>query len=165
MGAVRETGGKKMFWRQGQALRNNAAVREPDNTVSFRQSLHCGTYRGGQFRHREEAVVLPPGKTQQLRAFHLHGEVLWHPFRKFQHHVDGFQAERYGLRAGQLDHVAVNENIAGSSPKLAQHGVQACVGDLQIGTPEFLSHQHGKLPALNTAQLSQNSQDVFLLNG
>jgi len=76
----------------------------------------------------------------------------------------GPQAEDAGPCTGQAHPFVVQKNIAGSCLELAQHGVQAGGGNLQIRAAEFLPHQRFKLPPVNAAQFAQNIQDVFLLN-
>ena len=154
-----------MLWRQGQTLRNGAAVRNPDNALFPDKQLHGGLDRSGQLCHGKQADRAAPGKAQQFRAFQPSFKILRFLLRKLQHDVNGLQKEGVRVCSRQPDKFAVKTDIPHPRPELAQHGIHAALGYLQIGTAEFLPCQRIKLPAANTAQLSQDLQDVFLLNG
>lgn len=76
MGAVRLSGGKKVFGRQGQALGRHAAFCNPDNTPLPCQSLQRGLDGCGQLRHGEQAEFIPPGKAQDGGTLHPRRKIL-----------------------------------------------------------------------------------------
>lgn len=107
----------------------------------------------------------PPGEPQDSRPLHPGCEVLRYSFRKLQHHVQSLQTEGVRPCAGQPDQIAVQENAAVSRPELAQHGVKTDLGNLRIRVLKLLPQQYSQLPAADKVQLSEDFQDVFLLNG
>jgi len=107
---------------------------------------------------------LLPHKLQKDRPTQPGIEVQRRPAGQLQHHVYGLQPLRVRRLLGELDQITLQAKVPHAVPKLAQHGVQAFLGDHEIIPAEFFPGQNQELRPPYAAQLPKGVQNKALLN-
>lgn len=83
---------------------------------------------------------------------------------EFQHHVHRLQAAWIRPRMGEAYKLLLHADLSHTVAELAQHHLQAVLGNFHAHWPELFPNERKKLAPADTPRPAQDLQNVLLLN-
>lgn len=128
---------------------------QPERVLRIRHRSHRKKAHGG----------LPEGKAQQKRRLNAHSaEIHRDAPGEFQHHVHRLQAAWIRPRMGEAYKLLLHADLSHTVAELAQHHLQAVLGNFHAHWPELFPNERKKLAPADTPRPAQDLQNVLLLN-